>query len=106
MYRYYAQRYEDAAKEFRQFIRNPAVRENHLSLAAAFQLLGACRLVGAMDGSEAYEAFSQAVQLTPYDPEAYLLRSITALGMTRTAARRRMGGGGGCRPIRATTMPV
>jgi tetratricopeptide (TPR) repeat protein len=86
LYRYYANRYEDAAWEFLQFTRSPGVREDHLNLATAFQLLGACRLVGARDGSRAYEAyenFSQAVKLTPYDPEAYLLRSITALGMTR-----------------------
>ncbi|RPJ22219.1 MAG: hypothetical protein EHM26_01880, partial [Desulfobacteraceae bacterium] len=83
LYRYYATRYVDATAEFSQFIGSPGVQEDHLNLAAAFQLLGASRLVGAKDGRRAYEDFSQAVKLTPYDPEAYLLRSVTALGMTR-----------------------
>ncbi len=85
LYRYYAKRYEDAATEFLQFIQSPGVREDNLNLATAFQLLGASRLVGVGDHSRAYGDFSQAVNLTPYDPEAYLLRSITALGMTRPA---------------------
>ncbi len=87
LYRYYGKRYDDAAREFEQFIATPGGVPSHVNLAAAHQLLGACRVLGGGSGQQAFEPFSRAVELTPFDPSAYLLRSFAGLSVLRSPER-------------------
>ncbi len=85
LYRYYAGRYDDAASEFQRFIADSGRSANNANLATAYQLLGASRLLS-NPANAGYAAFSRAVELTPYDPDAYLLRGVAAFGTRQTRA--------------------
>lgn len=85
LYRYYAGRHKDAASEFQRFIDHSGESPNNANLATAHQLLGASLLLDNQT-RRGYEAFSRAIQLTPYDPDAYLLRGVAAFGTRRAPA--------------------
>lgn len=57
--------------EIRQFLDAPGVR-----------LLGAS-LLPAGQTQPAWEAFTKAIGLTPYDPDAYMVRSVACVGLGR-----------------------
>lgn len=80
LYRYYGQRPKDCVDEFGQFLRESTANEDHINIAAANQLLGTCRLLNRESPDLGYAAFSKAISYTPYDPNAYLLRSVVSLG--------------------------
>ena len=85
LYRYYAGRHKDAASEFQRFIDQSGESSNNANLATAHQLLGASLLLDNQT-RRGYEAFSRAIQLTPYDPDAYLLRGVAAFGTHQAPA--------------------
>jgi tetratricopeptide (TPR) repeat protein len=91
LYRYQFKRYEDARREFAQYIAAPDSRADNASLASAYQLLGASTLMTKQTVFQADDAalnyFSNAVEATPYDPAAYSLRALSTL-----AVRRELGG--------------
>jgi hypothetical protein len=82
LYRYYAERFPDAAAEFQQFLEAPGVTESPANLAAAQQLLGAS-LLPAGQTKPAWQAFTKAIELTPYDPDVYMVRSVACVGLGR-----------------------
>jgi tetratricopeptide (TPR) repeat protein len=81
-YRYYAERFPDAAAEFQRFLDTPGVAESPANRAAVQQLLGASLLP---DGQTkpAWQAFTKAIELTPYDPDVYMVRSVACVGLGR-----------------------
>jgi len=81
-YRYYAGRFADAAGEFESFLTGVPASESAANRATALQLLGASRLVSG-DRSAAWKALTQSIETTPYDPDAYMTRSIACVGMGR-----------------------
>jgi len=81
--RYYGERPEDGVAQFEQFLAATAAVEGNVTLAATNQLLGTCRLLSGQAVEQGYRDFSTAVSYTPYDPDAYLLRSVAALGAGR-----------------------
>lgn len=85
LYRYYAGRHADAASEFRRFIDHSGESANNVNLATAYQLLGASLLLDNQT-DRGYEAFGRAVRLTPYDPDAYLLRAVAGFGSHQAPA--------------------
>ena len=82
LYRYYAERFLDAAAEFQQFLEAPRVTESAANRAAAHQLLGAS-LLPAGRTQPAWKAFTTAIDLTPYDPDVYMVRSVACVGLGR-----------------------
>lgn len=86
IYRYLVGRWDDAAREFGQYVASPGAEEDNASLATAYQLLGASRLLipqpityGRRPGSDAaMGAFSEAIRLAPYDPSGYSLRAVAS----------------------------
>jgi tetratricopeptide (TPR) repeat protein len=82
IYRYYAERFADAAAEFRQFLEAPGVTESPANRSAAQQLLGASLLPGG-ETKPAWQAFTKAIETTPYDPEVYMVRSVACVGLGR-----------------------
>ena len=82
LYRYYAERFKDAAAEFRQFLEAPGVTESAANRAAAQQLLGAS-LLPAGETKPAWAAFTTAIELTPFDPDVYMVRSVACVGLGR-----------------------
>lgn len=80
LYRYYGNRPQDGITAFEDFIRAAGDAEDHIVLATGYQLLGACRLLSDPKARRGYDDFTQALRHTPYDPDAYLLRSVAALG--------------------------
>ena len=86
LYRYYGNRAKDGVAAFEDFIASTGPHEDNVVLASAHQLLGACRLLSNDPAWKGYEDFSRAISYTPYDPDAYLLRSIAAFGGGRTRA--------------------
>lgn len=87
LYRYYGERYQQAIEAFEQFIALSDPASDNVNLAIAYQLLGASRLLSASASSgekaRSYQDFSNAVALTPFNPNAYLLRSLVALSTQR-----------------------
>ena len=81
-YRYYAERFADAAGEFESFLTGLPASESAANRATALQLLGASRLVSG-DKSAAWKALTQSIETTPYDPDAYMTRSIACVGLGR-----------------------
>ena len=81
--RYYGERPQDGVDLFEQFLQMTSSGEDNVTLAATNQLLGTCRLLGGGDVEMGYRDFSTAINYTPYDPDAYLLRSVAALGSGR-----------------------
>jgi SH3-like domain-containing protein len=86
LYRYYGDRAKDGVAAFEDFIASTGPHENNVVLASAHQLLGVCRLLSNEPAGKGHEAFSRAIHHTPYDPDAYLLRSVAAFGGGRTDA--------------------
>jgi tetratricopeptide (TPR) repeat protein len=83
LYRYYGERPADAVEAFRDFIAASGDRESHVVRASAWQALGACRMRDGQSAGAARSAladFERAIELTPFDPNAYLLRAVAALG--------------------------
>lgn len=78
--RYYGKRPQDGVDQFEQFLQATESGESNVTLAAANQLLGTCRLLSGERVRQGYQDFSKAISYTPYDPNAYLLRSVAALG--------------------------
>jgi tetratricopeptide (TPR) repeat protein len=85
LYRYHAGRFADAAAEFQRFLDTPGLAESPANRAAVQQLLGAS-LLPAGETKPAWQAFTKAIETTPYDPEVYMVRSVACVGL---AARRR-----------------
>jgi hypothetical protein len=87
LYRYQLGRYDDAQREFTQYLGASSVEADNTSLATAYQLLGASQLAGInllksmahKNLDKSIDAFSRAVDLTPYDPAAYNLRALSLL---------------------------
>lgn len=90
LYRYQIGRWEDAAREFDQYLRAPGVAADNASYATACQLLGASRLASAsraesLPGASGWEdAFERAIRATPCDPAAYTLRAVSTIAVRRT----------------------
>jgi hypothetical protein len=82
LYRYHAGRFADAAAEFQRFLDTPGVAESPANRAAAQQLLGAS-LLPAGETKPAWQAFTKAIETTPYDPEVYMVRSVACVGLGR-----------------------
>ena len=78
LYRFRAQNFDDALREFQMFATFQKVEETNTSLATAYQLIGASSLMSKnIPPSFGLQAFSKAIELTPYDPSAYNLRAIS-----------------------------
>jgi hypothetical protein len=81
LYRFRAERFDDAFREFQMFTSFPKIEETNTSLATAYQLKGTSALMSRdISSSYGYESFSNAIKLTPYDPAAYNLRAISRMG--------------------------
>ena len=89
IYRYLVGRWDDAAREFGQYVASPGAEDDNASLATAYQLLGASRLLVAQPATYgAISAFSEAIRLAPYDPSGYSLRAVaSAYDSGRLSAR-------------------
>jgi len=89
LYRYQFKRYEDARREFAQYVSALNFVNDNPSLASAYQLLGASTMLTKNTVFETddsvLEYFSKAVNATPYDPSAYSLRALAALAVQRKA---------------------
>ena len=85
LYRYQAKRYEDAAREFAQFINVPEVKADNVNLATALQLWGASEMLSKKTAFEVdrkvLERFDESIKQTPYDPAAYNLRALATIGV-------------------------
>jgi len=87
LYRYQLGRYAEARGEFEQYLASPGVDTDNASLAMVYQLLGASQVVGkdalSLRSASAppIEAFTRAIELTPYDPAAYNLRAVAVLAL-------------------------
>lgn len=85
LYRYQGKRFDDAKREFSQFVSASGVAEDNASLATAYQLLGASGLLSKGDvlalryGYLDSEPFSRAIAATPYDAAPYNLRALATL---------------------------
>ena len=82
LYRYHAGRFADAAAEFQRFLDAPGVAESPANRAAVQQLLGASLLPGRQT-KPAWQAFTRAIELTPFDPDVYMVRSVACVGLGR-----------------------
>jgi hypothetical protein len=83
LYRYHAGRLADAAAEFQRFLDSPGVTESPANRAAVLDLLGASLLPDDARTKPAWQAFTTAIDLTPYDPEVYMVRSVACVGLGR-----------------------
>jgi hypothetical protein len=83
LYRYHAGRLADAAAEFQRFLDSPGVTESPVNRAAVQQLLGASLLPDSEKTTLAWQAFTKAIELTPYDPDVYMVRSVACVGLGR-----------------------
>lgn len=85
LYRYLVGRWADAEREFSQYVASPGAAADNASLATAYQLLGASRLLLASsqnrmgDQNPWKNAFGEAIRLTPYDPAGYNLRAVASV---------------------------
>jgi tetratricopeptide (TPR) repeat protein len=86
LYRYYGERYEQATDAFTRFISRSDSEADNVNQAAAYQLRGASRMLSKAAAVDGYKDFSRAIELTPYNPNAYLLRSVAGLGTTQPKA--------------------
>lgn len=78
LYRYQFKRYDDARREFLQYVNAPDFAADNPSLATAYQLLGVSTLL-TQGSSAALGLFTKAVHTTPYDPNAHSLRALSTL---------------------------
>jgi hypothetical protein len=89
LYRYQLGRWDDAAREFEQFTQSSGVEGDNLSLSAAYQLLGASRLMIAskalfLPGAKGWEGdYANALHQTPLDAGVYTLRGLARLAVHR-----------------------
>jgi len=87
LYRYQFNRYEDARREFSQYVSSPNASADNPSLATAYQLLGASTLLTKstifQTDPSVGEYFTKAVEATPYDATAYSLRALYTLAVQR-----------------------
>ena len=84
---YQAGRYADAARAMTQFISSAGTDADNVNVAIAHQMQGGSRIVGKTVWEVeplARKAFSQAIALTPYNPDAYILRALATLGGAHT----------------------
>jgi hypothetical protein len=83
LYRFYLNRFDDAAREFQTFAEIAGGSESNANLATSKQLLGASRLMGPVSRHdlEAFVPLEQAVILTPFDPNAYVVRAVAGIGL-------------------------
>jgi hypothetical protein len=90
LYRYQFRRYNDASREFSQYVSSPGVDADNPSLATAYQLLGASTLLSKPNAFQVSPAdvapFSKAIAATPYDPDAYALRALSSLAVRGEAS--------------------
>jgi hypothetical protein len=80
VYRFRAQNFDDALREFQMFSTFAKVEETNTSLATAYQLIGISSLMSKNISLFDVQAFSKAIKLTPYDPSAYNLRAVSRVG--------------------------
>lgn len=83
LYRFQGQKFREADQELTQFINTPGVEAGSANLATAYQFQGASRLMVDELRDRALECFSQAVFLTPYDPDAHTLFALIKIGITK-----------------------
>jgi len=90
LYRFQFKRYDDARREFAQYVAARESAADNASLATAYQFLGASTLLARPTVFEtdpaAIDWFSRAVAATPYDANAYALRALSTLAVKRSAA--------------------
>lgn len=92
LYRYQLGRYDDAVREFEQYVRADGVESDPPSLSSAYQMLGASLLMagsarGAAESANVPQlnrAFELAARTTPYDPAVYSLRAISTLATRKS----------------------
>jgi tetratricopeptide (TPR) repeat protein len=91
LYRYHLKRYDDAQREFAQYLSAPDSTADNPSLASAYQLLGASMLLSTdgvfRAGPSALENFTKAVDATPYDPSAYSMRALSTIAVRRQVGK-------------------
>jgi hypothetical protein len=85
IYRYGLHDYSRAVEEFQRFVERGRGREDNVTLAAAYQYLAASKVAAAgtngVAGARAAAADAEeAIQQTPYDPDAYAFSSLIRLG--------------------------
>lgn len=83
---YQSRRFEDAYWAFDQFIHWPDINASEDNLASAYRWQGASLMFKDpinFDGIRDLAAFSQAVELRPYDPSVYNIRALARFGITR-----------------------
>jgi tetratricopeptide (TPR) repeat protein len=84
---YRTRRVEAAYWACSQFIQTPGVKEKNVNLAMAYQVQGASSLIFkdpfSFEATMDLEAFSKAIDFTPYDPAAYNLRALAQFGAAR-----------------------
>jgi len=83
LYRYYGERHNQGIKAFEQFIERASPIDDNVNLSPAYQWVGASKLLSGASASKGYRDFSSAIALTPYNPNAYLLRGLASLGTSR-----------------------
>lgn len=89
LYRYQLGRWDDAVREFEQFVRSPGVEADNLSLSTAYQLLGASRLMAAskannLPGVKGWEDdYASALRQTPLDATVYTQRGLAELAVKK-----------------------
>lgn len=91
LYRYQFNRYGDAQREFAQYVSAPNSAADNASMATAYQLMGASMLLASKTvfevDSSVIEYFSKAVTATPYDSNAYALRALSTLAVSRDGGK-------------------
>jgi hypothetical protein len=91
LYRYQFKRYDDAQAEFSQYLSAPNSAADNPCLATAYQLLGASALLSkptVFDTDPSVtKYFSNAVNATPYDSNAYSLRALSTLAIARDGGK-------------------
>jgi tetratricopeptide (TPR) repeat protein len=85
VFRYARKDYPRAIQEFQRFIERGKDSEDNVTLAAAYQYLAASKVAAAgINGigaaRDAMQDVRNALQHTPYDPNAYALSSVIQLG--------------------------
>jgi hypothetical protein len=88
LYRYQLGRYDDAAREFEEYVRADGVAADPPSLSSAFQMLAASRLMagqfeGGMGLGATFKPVDQYIALaartTPFDPSVYSLAAMATI---------------------------
>lgn len=90
LYRYQFKKYDDARREFGQYVSAPGSAADNATMATAYQLRGASAVLArsSVDQTDpaAVDDFSRAVAATPYDPAAYSLRALSTIAVRKQAA--------------------